>query len=74
MLYDGETESKALREGPIRCIFFCEFHPTAGPIISCQVRMLNELIAERSFSDCLLGSGELYFKRAIRQRQCLYNN
>ncbi|KAJ3645010.1 hypothetical protein Zmor_022703 [Zophobas morio] len=24
------------QEGPIRCIFFCEFHPTAGPIISCQ--------------------------------------
>lgn len=22
-------------EGPIRCIFFCEFHDTAGPIISC---------------------------------------
>ncbi|KAJ8913820.1 hypothetical protein NQ315_003729 [Exocentrus adspersus] len=25
------------KEGPIRCIFFCEFHPTAGPIISCQI-------------------------------------
>ncbi|CAH0563581.1 unnamed protein product [Brassicogethes aeneus] len=25
------------KEGPIRCIFFCEFHHTAGPIISCQV-------------------------------------
>lgn len=25
------------QEGPIRCIFFCEFHPTAGPIITCQV-------------------------------------
>ncbi|KAJ8937907.1 hypothetical protein NQ318_009859 [Aromia moschata] len=25
------------KEGPIRCIFFCEFHPTAGPIISAQV-------------------------------------
>ncbi|XP_059489456.1 GATOR complex protein NPRL2 [Neocloeon triangulifer] len=25
------------REGPIRCIFFSEFHPTAGPKISCQV-------------------------------------
>ncbi|KAG5892242.1 hypothetical protein JTB14_014612 [Gonioctena quinquepunctata] len=25
------------KEGPIRCIFYCEFHPTAGPIISCQV-------------------------------------
>lgn len=22
-------------EGPLKCIFFCEFHPTAGPIISC---------------------------------------
>lgn len=26
-----------VEEGPIRCIFFCEFHDTAGPIISCAV-------------------------------------
>ncbi|CAG9773962.1 unnamed protein product [Ceutorhynchus assimilis] len=25
------------KEGVIKCIFFCEFHHTAGPIISCQV-------------------------------------
>lgn len=25
------------QEGPIRCIFLCEFHPTAGPKITCQV-------------------------------------
>ncbi|XP_014254393.1 GATOR complex protein NPRL2 [Cimex lectularius] len=25
------------KEGPIRCIFYCEFHPTAGPKITCQV-------------------------------------
>ncbi|CAG9103130.1 unnamed protein product [Plutella xylostella] len=25
------------QEGPIRCIFLCEFHPTAGPTITCQV-------------------------------------
>ncbi|KAK6638423.1 hypothetical protein RUM44_008852 [Polyplax serrata] len=25
------------KEGPIRCIFLCEFHPTAGPKITCQV-------------------------------------
>ncbi|CAB0036860.1 unnamed protein product [Trichogramma brassicae] len=25
------------QEGPIRCIFFSEFHPTAGPKITCQV-------------------------------------
>lgn len=25
------------REGPIRCIFLCEFHPVAGPKITCQV-------------------------------------
>ncbi|XP_050684431.1 GATOR complex protein NPRL2 isoform X2 [Leptidea sinapis] len=25
------------QEGPIRCIFLCEFHPTAGPRITCQV-------------------------------------
>lgn len=35
------------KEGPIRCIFFCEFHPRAGPIISCQV---SELI----FTKCTI--------------------
>lgn len=25
------------QEGQIRCIFFSEFHPTAGPKITCQV-------------------------------------
>ncbi|KAL1132145.1 hypothetical protein AAG570_010102 [Ranatra chinensis] len=25
------------KEGPIRCIFLCEFHPIAGPKIMCQV-------------------------------------
>lgn len=29
--------SDNMKDGPIRCIFFCEFHNTAGPIISCQV-------------------------------------
>nr|CAD7419381.1 unnamed protein product [Timema poppensis] len=24
-------------EGPLRCIFLCEFHPIAGPKITCQV-------------------------------------
>lgn len=24
-------------EGPLKCIFLCEFHPTAGPKITCQV-------------------------------------
>lgn len=24
-------------EGSLRCIFLCEFHPTAGPKITCQV-------------------------------------
>lgn len=24
-------------EGPVRCIFFCEFHPVVGPKITCQV-------------------------------------
>lgn len=24
-------------EGPIRSIFMCEFHPTAGPKITCQI-------------------------------------
>lgn len=33
--------SPNVKEGPIRCIFFCEFHHTAGPIISCQVQKIN---------------------------------
>lgn len=38
MEYDYTNNfENATKEGPIRCIFFCEFHPTAGPIISCQV-------------------------------------
>ncbi|XP_066258489.1 GATOR1 complex protein NPRL2 isoform X1 [Euwallacea similis] len=27
----------SIKDRPIRCIFFCEFHHTAGPKISCQV-------------------------------------
>lgn len=30
------------REGPIRCIFLGEFHPVAGPKISCQVSFVND--------------------------------
>lgn len=30
------------KEGPIRCIFLCEFHPTAGPKITCQVILSNK--------------------------------
>ncbi|XP_017774576.1 PREDICTED: nitrogen permease regulator 2-like protein [Nicrophorus vespilloides] len=35
-MYDSQ-EICTLPNGPIRCIFFCEFHPTVGPIISCQI-------------------------------------
>lgn len=34
---DEEYYEGCGREGPIRCIFLCEFHPTAGPKITCQV-------------------------------------
>lgn len=30
------------REGPIRCIFLGEFHPVAGPKVSCQVSNCTE--------------------------------
>lgn len=36
-----EQDSEFLDDGPIKCIFFCEFHHTAGPIITCQVSDLN---------------------------------
>jgi hypothetical protein len=33
---EGYGEACGL-EGLLRCIFLCEFHPTAGPKITCQV-------------------------------------
>jgi len=36
------------REGPIRCIFLSDFHPTAGSKISCQVCLSVILILETS--------------------------
>lgn len=38
------------QEGPIRSIFFCEFHPTAGPIISCQVSTHKKSIKPITFA------------------------
>ncbi|KAG8231974.1 hypothetical protein J437_LFUL008895 [Ladona fulva] len=35
------------REGPIRCIFLCEFHPVAGPKITCQVP--NDYVSKETF-------------------------
>lgn len=32
-----ETAKDKIQEGPIRCIFFSEFHHIAGPKITCQV-------------------------------------
>lgn len=58
-----KTFDKRGKEGPIRCIFFCEFHPTAGPIISCQV---CDLIVYKSSNKLhFLGSRKLYFERVI---------
>ncbi|XKL63117.1 hypothetical protein PGB90_005481 [Kerria lacca] len=37
MLHSNRHYEGCGREGPIRCIFVCEFHPTAGPKIICQV-------------------------------------
>ena len=35
---DGEGYGEACGlEGLLRCVFLCEFHPTAGPKITCQV-------------------------------------
>lgn len=30
-------------EGPIRCIFLCEFHPKLGPKIKCQVNLIKNI-------------------------------
>lgn len=37
------------QEGPIRCIFFSEFHHIAGPKITCQVSKTRMLINYRYF-------------------------
>lgn len=37
MVEEGEYFEGCDLEGPLRCIFLCEFHPTAGPKITCQV-------------------------------------
>ncbi|XP_018330249.1 GATOR complex protein NPRL2 isoform X1 [Agrilus planipennis] len=31
-----DSEDSFQKEGPTRCIFLCEFHPTVGPKITCQ--------------------------------------
>lgn len=68
------------REGPIRCIFLCEFHPTAGPKIVCQVNMtilgplfnrkITIIILESTFS----GTWRLHVKRWLRISQRVYNS
>lgn len=43
------------QEGPIRCIFFSEFHPTAGPKIICQVNnFYNKFVYNKNFLKYLL--------------------
>ncbi|XP_064484095.1 GATOR1 complex protein NPRL2-like isoform X2 [Ornithodoros turicata] len=37
-----------VRDSPIKCIFFCEFHPTAGPKVTYQVPM--NYISEETFN------------------------
>lgn len=32
-----ENTKDEAQEDPIRCIFFSEFHPIVGPMITCQV-------------------------------------
>lgn len=32
-----KEDPKEGQEDPIRCIFFSEFHPVVGPMITCQV-------------------------------------
>lgn len=32
-----ENTKDEIQEDPIRCIFFSEFHPIVGPMITCQV-------------------------------------
>lgn len=34
--YDQYHDNDVDDSDPVKCIFLCEFHPTAGPKISCQ--------------------------------------
>lgn len=34
--YDQYHDNNVDDPEPVKCIFLCEFHPTAGPKISCQ--------------------------------------
>ena len=38
-------------EGPLRSIFFAEFHPTLGPIVRCQAPRKDEVISKDVFDD-----------------------
>lgn len=40
MAFPATNAEDTGQEGPIRCIFFSEFHPTAGPKITCQVSLI----------------------------------
>lgn len=39
MISTLEIVEDKIQEGPIRCIFFSEFHHIAGPKITCQVKL-----------------------------------
>ena len=39
------------QEGPLRAIFFAEFHPTLGPRIRCQAPKEKVVISEETFGD-----------------------
>lgn len=62
------------REGPIRCIFLSEFHPIAGPKITCQVKfaavflcfLFVALISIMNLAICIIGTRRICFQGHIR--------
>ena len=62
---DGRYEGCG-EEGPLRSIFFAEFHPTAGPIIRCQAPAKGPTLISKDIFDairCLLLSTTSCSKR-----------
>ena len=62
-----QKEEGCGQEGPLRAIFFAEFHPERGPRIRCQAPRENVVISEDTFADIstyVIPKGE-YMKRII---------
>ena len=56
------------REGPIRCIFLGEFHPVAGPKISCQVSFPCNFVVYKYFKNLIQSICLYVFNRSYSEK------